>query len=154
MVGTPDYMAPEVIDQTGHTKSVDWWTLGVLLFELLAGHAPFESKTGNAQETYSLVKRGIESVKFPNAVKIQAGQLVRILCHRSPEERMRTPKLRNHPFFQHFDWPGLQQLRILPPLVPQVRGPRDLSNFRDCEHEESHAIPGHWQWLGHRFRGR
>ena len=37
MVGTPDYMAPEVIDQTGHTKSVDWWTLGVLLFELLAG---------------------------------------------------------------------------------------------------------------------
>ncbi|CAL1171544.1 unnamed protein product [Cladocopium goreaui] len=120
MVGTPDYMAPEVIDQTGHTKSVDWWTLGVLLFELLAGHAPFESKTGNAQETYGLVKRGIETVHFPSSVKLQAAALVRNLCHRSPEVRLRTPMLREHQFFKSFDWPGLQQLRMTPPLVPQV----------------------------------
>lgn len=141
MVGTPDYMAPEVIDQTGHTKSVDWWTLGVLLFELLAGHAPFESKTGNAQETYGLVKRGIETVHFPSSVKLQAAALVRNLCHRSPEVRLRTPMLREHQFFKSFDWPGLQQLRMTPPLVPQVRGPRDLSNFRDCEHEDPQAMP-------------
>jgi len=141
MVGTPDYMAPEVIDQTGHTKSVDWWTLGVLLFELLAGHAPFESKTGNAQETYGLVKRGIETVHFPGTVNLQAAALVRNLCHRNPEVRLRTPLLREHAFFKSFDWPGLQALRMTPPLVPQVRGPRDLSNFRDCEHEDPQAMP-------------
>lgn len=141
MVGTPDYMAPEVIDQTGHTKCVDWWTLGVLLFELLAGHAPFESKTGNAQETYSLVKRGIEQVPFPKTFKREATDLVRTLCHRNPEVRVRTPQLREHHFFQSFDWPGLQGLRVTPPLVPQVRGPRDLSNFRDCEHEDPQAMP-------------
>mmetsp|Transcript_8337 Transcript_8337/g.19651 ORF Transcript_8337/g.19651 Transcript_8337/m.19651 type:complete len:747 (-) Transcript_8337:117-2357(-) len=141
MVGTPDYMAPEVIDQSGHTKSVDWWTLGVLLFELLAGHAPFESKSGNAQETYSLVKKGIETVRFPEAVKIEAGQLVRNLCHRKPDVRLRTPPLRDHSFFRNFDWKGLQTLRMTPPLVPQVRGPRDLTNFRDCEHEDPQAMP-------------
>ncbi|CAE7298751.1 PRKG1 [Symbiodinium sp. CCMP2456] len=141
MVGTPDYMAPEVIEQVGHTKSVDWWTLGVLLFELLAGHAPFESKSGNAQETYGLVKKGIESVRFPEAVKIEAGQLVRNLCHRNPDVRLRTPQLRDNVFFRGFDWKGLQSLRISPPLVPQVRGPRDLTNFRDCEHEDPQAMP-------------
>jgi len=141
MVGTPDYMAPEVIEQVGHTKSVDWWTLGVLLFELLAGHAPFESKSGNAQETYGLVKKGIETVRFPEAVKIEAGQLIRTLCHRNPDVRLRTPQLRDNVFFRGFDWKGLQSLRITPPLVPQVRGPRDLTNFRDCEHEAPQAMP-------------
>eukprot|EP00913_Durusdinium_trenchii_P020049 g18843.t1 len=132
-------------------------------------HAPFESKTGNAQETYSLVKRGIEQVPFPKTFKREATDLVRTLCHRNPEVRVRTPQLREHHFFQSFDWPGLQGLRVTPPLVPQVRGPRDLSNFRDCEHEEretsgrllgaegagspGHAVPGYRQWLGHRLRG-
>jgi len=141
MVGTPDYMAPEVIDCSGHTRSVDWWTLGVLLFELLAGHAPFESKTGNAQETYSLVKKGIEKAKFPDSIRAEANQLVRLLCHRTPEARMRTPKLREHVFFRGFDWASLCALRLTPPLVPQVRGPRDLTNFRNCEDEDPQAMP-------------
>lgn len=141
MVGTPDYMAPEVIDQTGHTRSVDWWTLGVLLFELMAGKAPFESKTGNAHETYSLVKKGIETVRFPDSLRAEATHMVRLLCHRTPEARLRTPKLREHSFFRHFDWAGLVALRLNPPLVPQVRGPRDLTNFRDCEHEDPQAMP-------------
>eukprot|EP00931_Biecheleriopsis_adriatica_P092092 TRINITY_DN65918_c0_g1_i1.p1 TRINITY_DN65918_c0_g1~~TRINITY_DN65918_c0_g1_i1.p1 ORF type:complete len:822 (-),score=141.61 TRINITY_DN65918_c0_g1_i1:144-2609(-) len=146
MVGTPDYMAPEVIEQSGHTRSVDWWTLGVLLFELLAGHAPFESKTGNAQETYSLVKKGIETVRFPDNFRAEATHLVRVLCHRNPEVRIRTPKLRDHGFFRTsvatpFDWAALCALRMTPPLIPQVRGPRDLTNFRDCEHEDPQAMP-------------
>jgi len=141
MVGTPDYMAPEVIDQTGHTRSVDWWTLGVLLFELMAGKAPFESKTGNAHETYSLVKKGIETVRFPDSLRPEATHLVRQLCHRNPEARLRVPKLREHNFFRNFDWAGLVALRLNPPLVPQVRGPRDLTNFRDCEHEDPQAMP-------------
>lgn len=141
MVGTPDYMAPEVINNTGHTKFVDWWTLGVLLFELLAGHAPFESKTGNAQETYSLVKKGIEVVRFPSALRPEAQVLVRQLCHRVPEARMCTPKLRHERFFKKFDWPALCAQQMQPPLVPQVRGPRDLTNFRDCENEDPQAMP-------------
>lgn len=141
MVGTPDYMAPEVINNTGHTKFVDWWTLGVLLFELLAGNAPFESKTGNAQETYSLVKKGIEMVRFPRGFPQEAQVLVRQLCHRVPEARMCTPKLRNERFFKKFDWPALCAQHMQPPLIPQVRGPRDLTNFRDCENEDPQAMP-------------
>ena len=86
----------EVIDQKGHTKSVDWWGVGVLLCELLAGellgelasfapffqlsifqpagHAPFHSKTGDRQETYGLVKRGIETVHFPSTMDLQANR--------------------------------------------------------------------------------
>lgn len=141
MVGTPDYMAPEVIDCTGHNKSVDWWTLGVLLFELLAGHAPFESKSGNAQETYTFVKRGIEAVRFPESIRPEAAHLVRALCLRAPEARMRTPKLREHNYFRAFDWQSLRAQRMTPPLIPQVRGDRDLTNFRNCEHEDPQAMP-------------
>lgn len=60
--GTPDYFAPEVIQQTGMGKGVDWWTLGILLYELMSGHAPFEAS--DPIETYQKIVRGIGRVIF------------------------------------------------------------------------------------------
>ena len=75
VVGTPDYFAPEVIGSKGHGQPVDWWTLGVLTFELLAGHPPFESPT--PQQIYQKVRAGIEKVKFPEACKGQPMTLIK-----------------------------------------------------------------------------
>mmetsp|Transcript_88279 Transcript_88279/g.189528 ORF Transcript_88279/g.189528 Transcript_88279/m.189528 type:complete len:803 (+) Transcript_88279:89-2497(+) len=139
LVGTPDYMAPEVILCSGHTKAVDWWMLGVLLFELLAGKAPFEAES--TQQVYELVKRGIEQVRFPHECRHRAAELVRLLCKQQPEARMRTPALRQHEWFRGFDWSALRQMRLTPPHAPHVRGPRDLANFRSCEGEDPPVTP-------------
>lgn len=139
LVGTPDYMAPEVILCTGHSKAVDWWMLGVLLFELLAGRAPFEADT--TQQVYELVKRGIESVRFPHECRRHAVELVRSLCSHIPDARLRTPTLRDHPFFRGFDWSALRGQRLTPPHIPHVRGPRDLANFRACDGEDPPVTP-------------
>jgi len=139
LVGTPDYMAPEVILCTGHGRSVDWWMLGVLLFELLAGRAPFEADS--THQVYELVKRGIEDVRFPHECRRSAADLVRALCRHQPDQRLRTPILRDHAFFRGFDWNSLRALRMPPPHLPQVRGPRDLANFRSCDGEDPPVTP-------------
>lgn len=67
--GTPDYFAPEMIQSCGHTRALDWWTLGILLFELMCGRPPFESAT--PMQTYQkVVKGGINRVVFPKKARI------------------------------------------------------------------------------------
>merc|ERR1719188_564627 len=90
LVGTPDYMAPEVIDCKGHNKMVDWWMLGVLLFELLVGKPPFEADS--TEKVYESVRKGINAVVFPPECR-RAADLVRALCRHEPEERYRTAEL-------------------------------------------------------------
>merc|ERR1711970_154066 len=65
--GTPDYFAPELIASTGHTNAVDWWTLGILTFEMMSGHPPFES--AYPMQIYSKVMKGIGKITFPPKLK-------------------------------------------------------------------------------------
>merc|ERR1712048_575368 len=73
--GTPDYFAPELIASKGHTHAVDWWTLGILTFELMVGHPPFESAT--PMQIYQKVTKGIDEVAFPRAAKGDAENLIK-----------------------------------------------------------------------------
>jgi len=138
LVGTPDYMAPEVINCTGHNKSVDWWMLGVLLFELLVGRPPFEADT--TEKIYEAVRRGINAVRFPPECR-KAADLVRSLCHHESEKRITAVPTRRDQWFRGFDWPALRALRLPAPHVPRVRGPRDLANFRSCDQEDPPRVP-------------
>jgi cGMP-dependent protein kinase len=134
LVGTPDYMAPEVIKRSGHGRAVDWWMLGVLLFELLVGHAPFEAPS--ADETYERVKLGIERVSFSSKFPSHAKALVRALCQDKPAKRPRAEEVMRAPWLAGFDWQSLRALRLPPPYVPKVRGAHDVSNFRKSEGED------------------
>lgn len=138
LVGTPDYMAPEVINCTGHNKSVDWWMLGVLVFELLCGRPPFESES--TEKVYEAVRKGIEAVHFPPECRDASG-LVRALCRQDPETRIRASETRRDHWFRSFDWAALRAGRIPAPHIPQVRGVRDLSNFRSCDTEDPPRVP-------------
>lgn len=138
LVGTPDYMAPEVINLTGHNQSVDWWMLGVLLFELLVGRPPFEADT--TEKVYEAVRKGINAVRFPAECR-KAQELVRALCAHEPGARIAAGETRRDQWFRGFDWQGLRDLRLPAPHVPKVRGPRDLGNFRSCDQEDPPRVP-------------
>ncbi|CAD7949817.1 unnamed protein product [Amoebophrya sp. A120] len=134
--GTPDYFAPEVVRQMGMTKAVDWWTLGILVHELLSGHAPFEAN--DQMETYQKICKGHHEINFqaykdrdPDAV-----DLVRQLLQEHPHDRLPMKGLRNlrlHKWYSRFDWEALYRFEMRPPHVPKVRDDTDLGNFRAAE---------------------
>lgn len=143
--GTPDYFAPEVVQHTGMTRAVDWWALGVLIHELLSGHAPFEAR--DPMETYQKIVRGVNHVHFvyrdrdPKAV-----DLVQNLLKHSPNERLPcrvggATNLKNHSWYKGFDWKAMANLQMAAPYVPKVRGATDISNFKVHESDMPPQVP-------------
>ncbi|XP_015916401.1 cGMP-dependent protein kinase 1 isoform X4 [Parasteatoda tepidariorum] len=130
--GTPEYVAPEVIMNKGHDTSCDFWSLGVLMYELLTGAPPF---SGNDPiNTYSIIMKGIEHVKFPISISKNASTLIKRLCKENVNERIGYQKggikeLRKHPWFEGFNWDGLVNRNLVAPILPRVRNCIDTSNF-------------------------
>mmetsp|Transcript_3577 Transcript_3577/g.10461 ORF Transcript_3577/g.10461 Transcript_3577/m.10461 type:complete len:801 (-) Transcript_3577:87-2489(-) len=130
--GTPDYFAPEVIASTGHTNAVDWWTLGILCYELMSGHPPFESPY--PMQIYAKVTKGIGKITFPAKVQGPVADLVRQLLKNDPSERLPmrpggVANLRGHKWFDGFDWDAMKALKLDAPYKPVVKSKKDLANF-------------------------
>ncbi|CAM6094945.1 unnamed protein product [Calypogeia fissa] len=106
-VGTEEYIAPEIILGLGHNSSVDWWALGILLYEMLFGRTPFRGR--NRQRTFANVLH--KDLGFPTSVPVSMGakQIIRALLHRDPKKRLGSDKgandLKSHPFFNGINWP-------------------------------------------------
>nr|CAD7605070.1 unnamed protein product [Timema genevievae] len=138
--GTPEYVAPEIILNRGHDRSVDYWALGVLVYELLSGSPPFRGT--DHLKTYGLILKGIESVKgFPKEITRDAKGLIRKLCRVVPTERLGYQKngiadIKNHKWFTDFDWEALKQRRLPAPIVQPVKSNTDTSNFDKYEREK------------------
>jgi len=129
--GTPDYFAPELIASTGHTNAVDWWTLGILIFELMSGHPPFES--AYPMQIYSKVMKGISKVDFSKCQGPLA-DLIKSLLKKEPSERLPMRpgglvNIKNHKWFAGFDWPSFTNGSMDPPYKPLVKSAKDLANF-------------------------
>ncbi|OBS79919.1 hypothetical protein A6R68_21878, partial [Neotoma lepida] len=84
--GTPEYVAPEVILNKGHDFSVDFWSLGILVYELLTGNPPFSGI--DQMMTYNLILKGIEKMDFPRKITRRPEDLIRRLCRQNPTERL------------------------------------------------------------------
>jgi len=130
--GTPDYFAPEVIASKGYQHSVDWWTLGVLLFELIVGYAPFTAQV--PMQIFENVTKGIGKVAFPETATNSMKDLTKALCTKEPSFRLPMRKggvkaLQNHAWMKGFGWEEMKSLRLKPPYVPTVASKTDLSNF-------------------------
>lgn len=143
--GTPDYFAPEVIQQTGMTQAVDWWTLGILIHELLCGHAPFEAS--DPMETYRKIVRGVSKVSFlyrdrdPDAVDLVQNLLKHVPNERLPMRAGGTKNLKGHAWYRSFDWEGSFSFKLAPPWVPTVKSTTDMANFRAQEADLPPQIP-------------
>mmetsp|Transcript_2053 Transcript_2053/g.5623 ORF Transcript_2053/g.5623 Transcript_2053/m.5623 type:complete len:758 (-) Transcript_2053:179-2452(-) len=142
--GTPDYFAPELITSKGHTHAVDWWTLGILTFELLSGHPPFESAT--VMQIYQKVGRGINRVAFPKKCKGNAESFIKRLCEQIPSERLPMKKggikhIKDHAFFKDFDWDAMQNFTMAAPYKPTVKSKTDMNNFTARKEDMPPQIP-------------
>uniref|UniRef100_A0A8C0GL71 non-specific serine/threonine protein kinase n=1 Tax=Chelonoidis abingdonii TaxID=106734 RepID=A0A8C0GL71_CHEAB len=128
-VGTPDYIAPEVFMQTGYNKLCDWWSLGVIMYEMLIGYPPFCSET--PQETYKKVMNWKETLTFPPEVPIseKAKDLILRFCCEW-EHRIGAPgveEIKGNPFFEGVDW---EHIRERPAAISiEIKSIDDTSNF-------------------------
>uniref|UniRef100_A0A0K8TDE6 cGMP-dependent protein kinase n=1 Tax=Lygus hesperus TaxID=30085 RepID=A0A0K8TDE6_LYGHE len=132
--GTPEYVAPEVILNRGHDISADYWSLGVLMFELLTGTPPFTG--ADPMKTYNIILKGIDAIEFPRNITRNATVLIKKLCRDNPAERLGYQKggiseIQKHKWFDGFNWEGLRTRTLTPPILPKVRNVIDTSNFDD-----------------------
>eukprot|EP00441_Pelagodinium_beii_P018927 CAMPEP_0197657254 /NCGR_PEP_ID=MMETSP1338-20131121/44511_1 /TAXON_ID=43686 ORGANISM="Pelagodinium beii, Strain RCC1491" /NCGR_SAMPLE_ID=MMETSP1338 /ASSEMBLY_ACC=CAM_ASM_000754 /LENGTH=767 /DNA_ID=CAMNT_0043233583 /DNA_START=51 /DNA_END=2354 /DNA_ORIENTATION=- len=130
--GTPDYFAPELIASKGHNHAVDWWTLGILTYELMSGHPPFESAT--PMQIYSKVQKGINKAPFAAKLKGNCEALVKTMCDANPTERLPmkkggTANIKTHVWFAGFSWDDMENLALDTPYKPQVKSKKDIQNF-------------------------
>jgi len=130
--GTPDYFAPELITSQGHTQAVDWWTLGVLIFELMSGHPPFESPY--PMQIYQKVMRGIAKCHFPPKCGGPVGDLIKALLRPTPSERLPVrpggvQNLKDHKWYSDFDWKASAAGTLEAPYKPAVKSRKDIANF-------------------------
>ncbi|CAJ1419167.1 unnamed protein product [Effrenium voratum] len=132
IVGTPEYLAPEIIGVTGHNQAADWWSFGIFIFELLAGKTPFEGI--NPMQTFGKTLAGLDKVAFPSKVTPAAQRLIQDLLKRSPAFRLPmkpggVANVKEADWFQEFDWRALMTQTMVPPFIPDIRGKTDTSNF-------------------------
>lgn len=129
--GTTEYLAPEVLlDDSGYTKLVDFWSLGVLVFEMCCGWSPFYAE--DTQQMYKNIAFG--KVRFPKeTLSVEGRNFVKGLLNRNPKHRLGATRdaeeLKEHPFFADIDWPALLRKKIAPPFKPVLSGEEDVSNF-------------------------
>ncbi|ETW75467.1 Serine/threonine kinase domain-containing protein [Heterobasidion irregulare TC 32-1] len=127
--GTPEYIAPELLESQGYTKTVDWWTLGVLLYEMMTGLPPFYDENVNVM--YQRILQ--DPLLFPPDMPPEAQSVIAALLQRDPAKRLGAnggEEIKRHPFFaRHVDWHRLLQKKIQPPFKPSVESVLDVANF-------------------------
>uniref|UniRef100_A0A673NHM9 protein kinase C n=1 Tax=Sinocyclocheilus rhinocerous TaxID=307959 RepID=A0A673NHM9_9TELE len=128
--GTPEFLAPEILTDTSYTRAVDWWGLGVLIYEMLVGESPFPGD--DEEEVFDSIVN--DEVRYPRFLSTEAIGIMRRLLRRNPEKRLGSSErdaedIKKQPFFRNIDWDALLQRRVPPPFVPAVKGKEDVSNF-------------------------
>uniref|UniRef100_A0A8C9YC17 Protein kinase C n=1 Tax=Sander lucioperca TaxID=283035 RepID=A0A8C9YC17_SANLU len=124
--GTPDYIAPEILLGQKYTFSVDWWSFGVLVYEMLIGQSPFQGD--DEDELFESIRH--DTPHYPRWITKEAKNLIELLFERDPSRRLGVVgDVRAHPFFKTINWPALEKRELEPPFKPKVKSPSDCSNF-------------------------
>uniref|UniRef100_A0A8C4GKQ6 protein kinase C n=1 Tax=Dicentrarchus labrax TaxID=13489 RepID=A0A8C4GKQ6_DICLA len=131
--GTPEFLAPEVLTDNNYTRSVDWWGLGVLIYEMLVGESPFPGD--DEEEVFDSIVN--DDVRYPRFLSPES------LLQKNPEMRLGggeedASQIKRHKFFQSVDWDALLAKKVKPPFLPVIRAPKDVSNF---DEEFTHLKP-------------
>ena len=129
--GTPAYLSPEQLDgkfTNGYSKIVDWWSLGILIFELMTGNTPFcSSNSETAYEIYLKIMK--VKISFPRSFDGTSKELVQNLCHADLSKRLVDPDIiKHHPYFK-MPWDAVDSRKLVPPFVPRIKDESDRDHY-------------------------
>ncbi|KXS13818.1 kinase-like protein [Gonapodya prolifera JEL478] len=172
VVGTQNYTAPEVLKGVGYGKGCDWWSLGVIVFEMLFGYPPFCSKS--RQNTKVKIINWRQTLRFPSkpAVSVAAVDLISSLCcdkedrlgcnlaqarsgnrlpNVTPEQFSDARQIKEHPWFAGIDWAAMEKGRGRPPFVPELADAVDTTHFEEVTEE---AVYKFWEEANEGYDGQ
>ncbi|XP_055516211.1 serine/threonine-protein kinase N2-like [Leucoraja erinacea] len=128
--GTPEFLAPELLTDTSYTRAIDWWGLGVLIYEMLVGECPFPGDDDD--EIFDSIVN--DEVRYPRFLSTEAISIIRKLLRKNPKHRLGTSdqdaeEVKKEMYFVEVDWVALFARRLKPPFVPKLNGQNDVQNF-------------------------
>ncbi|KAM7534137.1 hypothetical protein Aperf_G00000115931 [Anoplocephala perfoliata] len=137
LCGTPEYLAPEIILSKGYSRAVDWWAVGVLIFEMIAGYPPFFAD--QALQVYEKIVAG--KVRFPFFMSTDARALLSNLLQGDTTKRYGNMRngvadIQSHIWFATIDWVDILDRKVKPPYIPNVKDEADATNFDDYPEED------------------
>ncbi|CAG7786524.1 unnamed protein product [Allacma fusca] len=143
--GTPDYIAPEILQELDYGSSVDWWALGVLMYEMMAGQPPFEAD--NEEDLFQSILH--DDVLYPVWLTKEAVSILKGFMTKNPARRLGCvasqggeASIRNHPFFKEIQWDLLEMRKVKPPFRPKIKNKKDALNFdTEFTKEEPNLTP-------------
>uniref|UniRef100_A0A7N8Y7N9 Protein kinase C n=1 Tax=Mastacembelus armatus TaxID=205130 RepID=A0A7N8Y7N9_9TELE len=136
--GTPNYIAPEILRGEDYGFSVDWWALGVLMFEMMAGRSPFDIITDNPDmntEEYLFQVILEKPIRIPRSLSVKAASVLKSFLNKDPKERLGCQvqtgftDIKSHTFFRSIEWDQLEKKEVTPPFKPQISDDYGLENF-------------------------
>lgn len=140
MCGTPEYLAPEIVLSKGYNGAADWWSLGVLIYEMSAGYSPFYS-----QSPMKIYEKIISmKYRFPDIFSEHVKDIIRNLLQSDLSKRYGnlkggTKDIKNHRWFHNIDWMKIYRKEEKPTYIPVLKGPGDANHFDNYEEEEIHV---------------
>uniref|UniRef100_T1JND0 protein kinase C n=1 Tax=Strigamia maritima TaxID=126957 RepID=T1JND0_STRMM len=130
--GTPDYIAPEILQELEYGPSVDWWALGVLMYEMMAGQPPFEAD--NEDDLFESILH--DDVLYPVWLSKEAVSILKGFMTKNPAKRLgcvvsqgTEDAIRVHSFFKDMEWDALESRKVKPPFKPKIKTKKDVNNF-------------------------
>ncbi|KAF8644118.1 hypothetical protein AX16_008647 [Volvariella volvacea WC 439] len=143
LCGTPEYLAPEVIQSDGHGKAADWWAVGILCYEMLVGYPPFYDDTPYG--IYEKILRG--NVYWPKTMDRLSRDLIRAFLHPDRSKRLGNmiggpDDILVHPWFKGVDWDALERREICPPIIPHTTSVDDTRHFLHVHYPHPEEMPG------------
>lgn len=133
--GTEQYLAPEVLDRREYGKAIDWWALGMILFEMLTGLPPWYN-ADNRHEVFAGIRYGV--LKFPRYISRMTALFIQALLTRDVSRRLGSMRgsreVKEHPYFHSIDWIEMEELQVIPPMVP-CTSPQDVQCAKNFEDE-------------------
>lgn len=131
--GTPNYISPELLRQEDYDFGVDWWALGVLLYEMLAGKSPFDTPDPSEDALFQAILE--KTIRIPRSLSVKAQNVLKAFLKKDPSERLGCDpdkgfqEIKTNEFFRGIDWDQLEKRQVQPPYTPPTESDRDLAHF-------------------------